>query len=325
MTPQSARVSVVVPTYAAGERLAECLRSLRMQSVRPFEIVVADNEGSDEVRALCAAESAAGGAGHDVRHVPFVACRSSYAARNAGAAAAKGDVLLFWDSDQIAFPGMVAQAAAALGAPPRDDVVWAGRLDDDPRVPAELRRWCSISVRAAETPHEHRPSAALALSAALFTRLGGFRSDLLSGGDFEFTERASRVARIVADVRTSGHHHWARTPRDLLLRARRYGFGACLAAKAAGRSPPSVAGAAFWTAVSAVRAAGTFVVRAPRSIVGRTVRTDARGIVLRFRRDLHHALGVADFHRGRERSGDLPPDASVAAASAFARNGGARG
>ena len=44
-------VTVVVPTLASDESLAECLDSLRNQSFRDFEIIVVDNSGKQLVRA----------------------------------------------------------------------------------------------------------------------------------------------------------------------------------------------------------------------------------------------------------------------------------
>ena len=46
------KVTVVVPTLAAGESLAECLQSLRTQSLADFEIIVVDNSGKQLVQAI---------------------------------------------------------------------------------------------------------------------------------------------------------------------------------------------------------------------------------------------------------------------------------
>src|SRR5580658_4994089 len=40
------RVTVAVPTLAAGDALAECLRSLESQTLADFEVVVVDNSGA---------------------------------------------------------------------------------------------------------------------------------------------------------------------------------------------------------------------------------------------------------------------------------------
>ncbi|MCU1338058.1 MAG: glycosyl transferase, family 2 [Bryobacterales bacterium] len=47
----SSKVTVAVPTLAAGEVLEACLRALESQSVDEFEVVVIDNSGSGRVKA----------------------------------------------------------------------------------------------------------------------------------------------------------------------------------------------------------------------------------------------------------------------------------
>ena len=44
-------VTVVVPTLAADDALAECLRSLESQTFEQFEVIVVDNSGERRVRA----------------------------------------------------------------------------------------------------------------------------------------------------------------------------------------------------------------------------------------------------------------------------------
>jgi glycosyltransferase involved in cell wall biosynthesis len=44
---KSLRVSIVIPVYNEGDRIAACLRSIRAQRVRPYEVIVVDNNSSD--------------------------------------------------------------------------------------------------------------------------------------------------------------------------------------------------------------------------------------------------------------------------------------
>src|ERR1700749_4571758 len=53
------KVTVIVPTLAAGDALAECLRSLETQTYRDFDVIVVDNSAahlvtysSDRVRVI---------------------------------------------------------------------------------------------------------------------------------------------------------------------------------------------------------------------------------------------------------------------------------
>jgi GT2 family glycosyltransferase len=110
------RVSVVVPTYRRPKLLDRCLTALAAQRFDPaaFEIVVADNAGSDETRhqVECRVE----GAGPSFRYVRADHARGPAAARNAGWRAAAGTVLAFTDDDCVPDAGWLAAGTAALAA-----------------------------------------------------------------------------------------------------------------------------------------------------------------------------------------------------------------
>lgn len=94
----SASVSIVIPTRDRGAMLIEAVRSALAAS--PLEVIVVDagsTDGSVE-------RAAALGAG--VRIVPGPA-RNAAAARNAGVAAARGELIGFLDSDDVMLPAKV--------------------------------------------------------------------------------------------------------------------------------------------------------------------------------------------------------------------------
>ena len=81
-------ISVIIPALDPGPELAECLEPLRISSYPRFEVLVVDDgsavpvEVSDPFRAIRLEEN-----------------RGPAGARNAGAAAAAGEILLFIDTD----------------------------------------------------------------------------------------------------------------------------------------------------------------------------------------------------------------------------------
>ena len=103
-------VSVVVAAYNEERWIGACLDSLARQAGPDLEIVVVDDGSTDATAAIASRfgvtllRTAHNGAG---------------AARAAGAEAARGDVLVFLDADEIYAPGFVA----ALVAPLRDPAV----------------------------------------------------------------------------------------------------------------------------------------------------------------------------------------------------------
>jgi len=101
-------ISVVVPTRDRPESLALCLAALECQSAESLEvIVVADAPGVAASRARADAAS--------LRIVPFAQANIS-AARNAGIAAARGEVVAFLDDDAVPEPTWLMHLLAPFGA-----------------------------------------------------------------------------------------------------------------------------------------------------------------------------------------------------------------
>jgi GT2 family glycosyltransferase len=90
-------VSVVVPIYNAMRTLPSCLAAIERLDPKPLEILLVDNGSTDGTLALLC-EFARAPRSFDVK-VLEEPRRGAAAARNAGFRAAKGDVIVFIDSD----------------------------------------------------------------------------------------------------------------------------------------------------------------------------------------------------------------------------------
>lgn len=90
-------ISVVVPTIGRADALARCLQALVGNSPGPAEIVVVDQSGGLEIARVVDEHRERFPA---LRHVPMHR-RGLSAARNAGARAARGNLLAFTDDDCV--------------------------------------------------------------------------------------------------------------------------------------------------------------------------------------------------------------------------------
>jgi glycosyltransferase involved in cell wall biosynthesis len=88
-------ISVVICTRDRPRQLETCLRSLGRQEYPSFEVIVVDNAPSSTVRAIVDA----GLTCNTVRYVPESRSGLSWA-RNAGIAAASGEIIAFLDDDE---------------------------------------------------------------------------------------------------------------------------------------------------------------------------------------------------------------------------------
>lgn len=213
-------ISVIVPAFNAQATLTACLEALLCQEAlaERCEILVVDDGSTDETAAIARR--------HPVRLLrqPH---RGAAAARDLGAEAARGRILLFTDADCRPWPGW----AAAMLAPFEDPLVAGvkGLFRSDQRAlvarlvqaeyeEKEARMLARCTVAFADT-------AAAGYRAEVFRAAGGFRADF---GAVEDTELAFRLAAagyrlVVAPAAVVSHRHpesWGRYAR----RKFRYGW-----------------------------------------------------------------------------------------------------
>lgn len=107
------KISVVIPAYNEEKLLGACLESVSsaFRKAAPpgleHEVVVCDNNSSDSTPRIAAAAGA---------RVVFEPVNQIGRARNAGAAAASGEWLLFIDADSVLEDGTLAQMLEAAGS-----------------------------------------------------------------------------------------------------------------------------------------------------------------------------------------------------------------
>ena len=131
-------ISVIVPAHNEEHLIGATLSALTA-SVRgltePVEIIVVDDASTDRTREVVRDAGV---------HLLSVDLRQIAAVRNAGAAGARGERLLFVDADTIVNPEVVHAAVRAMhdgavggGA----TVLWEGKLPPWARVLASVTRW----------------------------------------------------------------------------------------------------------------------------------------------------------------------------------------
>jgi glycosyltransferase involved in cell wall biosynthesis len=219
-------VSVVIPAHNEARHIAEQLRALAAQDYAgEVEVLVADNgstDGTPDVVRRVAAEVLPGLRLLDASERP-----GPSVARNAGARAASGDVVLFCDADDIADPGWVRHMVAALeGAP-----LVGGRLEVEALNEARLRGWRSPPAQThlprAEGYLPFAMGSNMGVRADVLRKLGGFDEELdRSGEEPDLCWRAQLAGSPLAFVPEAIVHYRLRPGLRPLLRQRRnWGMG----------------------------------------------------------------------------------------------------
>ncbi len=229
------RCSVILVTRERPVLLADALRSVTAQTLRPFEVRLADDGGGTSLDGL---------ASLPLLELTALAvnCAQAGAARNAAAAGARGEILVFLDDDDLWAPEHMAGLASAFADP---DVGFAWRDCDviRERVGADGKRETLASRRIARDwddalmrSNDYLPPSAWAIRRSIFEALGGFDESFRYSEDWDLLLRLApmtrrvRVPGVTVEVRMreSGNASAEFTPErlDCLDRlAARHGLG----------------------------------------------------------------------------------------------------
>jgi glycosyltransferase involved in cell wall biosynthesis len=180
-------ISVIVPVRNGMPWLETQLRALVDQECdQPWELIVADNNSTDQ----------SGSVAREwidrfpvMRVVDASNARGPGGTRNAGAAAAHGDLLAFCDADDVVQQGWLRAHVAVLA----DADISAGFFDywslNEKPVPSPL----SYAPPPGMTLFHFLPAAGsgnLAIRRRAFEELGGFADDLMTGEDLDLSWRS---------------------------------------------------------------------------------------------------------------------------------------
>lgn len=140
MSNDSPCFSVIVPVYNTERSLSACLDSALAQTVRDIEVICV-NDGSPDGSACVLSAYAA--RDERVRVITQENAGLS-AARNTGIHAARGEYLVFLDSDDAIEPTLCERVRAAFDTAPDVDVVTFGAVcEPEDRASARIKRLLS--------------------------------------------------------------------------------------------------------------------------------------------------------------------------------------
>jgi glycosyltransferase involved in cell wall biosynthesis len=211
------RVSVVIPAFNAAATLGAQLEALAAQeAAEPFEVVVADNGSTDGTADVVRSYAERMPL---LRLVDASERTGSNVARNAGVRAARGELVLMCDADDVVAPGWVDALVGALGSA---DAV-GGHLDRTSLNPDLLRIWpdyeghSQVTVQLGFLP---RPVGANAgFRRAVWEELGGFDERYVRGGtETEFFWRLQLAGHTLVDVPGAVVAYRMRTTEKAMVR-----------------------------------------------------------------------------------------------------------
>jgi glycosyltransferase involved in cell wall biosynthesis len=179
-------LSVVIPTLNEEKYLPMLLRSLQAQSYKDFEVIVSDNFSTDRTRAI--AEEAG---------ARVVDGALPGRARNLGAAAGKGDIILFLDADVILPDPKFLQATLAEFEKRKLDVATC-KIDpmSDKKIDKLFHDIYNYYMWVTEATTPHAPGFCIFVRKRVHDAIGGFDEAIKLAEDHDYVERAGKVGKF---------------------------------------------------------------------------------------------------------------------------------
>jgi lipopolysaccharide/colanic/teichoic acid biosynthesis glycosyltransferase/glycosyltransferase involved in cell wall biosynthesis len=197
-------ISIVIPAYNAAHTIESCLRALQQQTTaESTEIIVVDDASTDDTVAVATAVGA---------RVISQGKLGKSGARNAGARAAKGEILLFTDADCEPLPDWVEQ----MLTPFRQDPEVVGAKGAYYSRQTELvARFTQVEVEERYDRMRKQPTTnfidtyAAAYKRDIFLENGGFDTNLpeLEDQDFSFRLAAKGYKMVFVPEARVYHRH----------------------------------------------------------------------------------------------------------------------
>lgn len=178
-------LTVVIPALNEAARLPRLLELLAEQTSTPDAVVVADAGSTDDTRALAQAAGAI-----------VVDGGKPGPGRNAGAAVATTDLILFFDADNEPPTDWIELAVAEFLE--RDLAVAAGRIAPVEREPGNLFA-CDVAnlyLELMQYVQPHAPGFCILIRREIHERIGGFDESVVLAEDHEYVQRAAETGKF---------------------------------------------------------------------------------------------------------------------------------
>lgn len=214
--------SIIVPVYNVENSIVELMRSLLGQEYPgKYEIIIVDNKSTDLTSQKLKSFNR-------VKVIKEYKIQSSYAARNRGLKNVGGRIIVFIDADCVAKKDWLKRGIGCLLKKKSDLVAGQVKFIFKGKKP-NVYEYLDSARKMNQKSYVKRgfgATANLFVRKKVFDEIGTFRSDLESGGDYEFGIRATKAGFKIEYCGKAIVVHPARsTLSQLLKKTKRVGKG----------------------------------------------------------------------------------------------------
>jgi len=179
-------LSIVIPTLNEEDNLPRLLGSIKTQMGVDYEIIVADNSSRDRTRKIALSQDAR-----------VVNGGLPAKARNYGAKAARGKIILFLDADVVLpFPDFLKKtldefSRKQLGIATCAIVPISGR-----KIDKFFHRAYNLYLKTLRPIIARAPGFCIYVKKSVHEKISGFDEDIVLAEDHDYARRAAKVAKF---------------------------------------------------------------------------------------------------------------------------------
>jgi len=174
-------VSVIVPTYNSDATLANCLESIKKQSYQSIELIIVDNHSADNTVEIA----------RKYTDLVFTKGPERSAQRNFGVQKARGEYVCIIDSDMELSPEVISQCVVVIA----EKLTLKGVVIPEESFGEGFWAQCKKLERSFYVGVNWMEAARF-FDKKTYVSLGGYDSSLVSGEDWDLSQRVAHLAPL---------------------------------------------------------------------------------------------------------------------------------
>jgi glycosyltransferase involved in cell wall biosynthesis len=179
-------LSIIIPTLNEEKFLSILLETIKRQVGVDYEVIVADNDSKDDTRKIASSYGAL-----------VVEGGLPAKARNSGAAAAKGSILLFLDADVVLpAPDFLKKTLEEFDARGLDLATCAVLPISEKKRDKIIHKAVNIYIKVLHNISPRLPGFCIFVRKEIHEKISGFDETIKLAEDHEYAQRAVKIAKF---------------------------------------------------------------------------------------------------------------------------------